>query len=78
MDVWRKIAFIWLIANAIIVAHGGTVRSFPRYDYGIFRIIFRVVFVRNDPKISILQKAKIMNNLSKLRLEGVLQDQLVS
>jgi len=33
MDVWRKIAFIWLIANAIIVAHGGTVRSFPRYDY---------------------------------------------
>ena len=44
MDVWGKIAFIWLIANAIIVAHGGTVRSFPRYDYGIFRIIFSVVF----------------------------------
>ena len=44
MDVWAKIAFIWLIANAIIVAHGGTVRSFPRYDYGMIRHIFVGIF----------------------------------
>ena len=44
MDVWGKIAFIWLIANAIIVAHGGTVRSFPRYNYGMFKIIFSSCF----------------------------------